>query len=193
MPEPNTRELKHTFVNKLGAIAGLLNLKAGEADDAERQALTESAFRVQAMAIALHHLSLDDGQVALGSYTRDLARRICGRRRAIVETAPLSMPLEEAVTLGLLLTELLIARLRVSPGRSRITVRLTTSDEAGRLDVEDPGPAPPTDYLSDIESPLEAIVLLDLTAQLGGELEFQSGATTTFTLRFPQSEATSNA
>jgi two-component sensor histidine kinase len=133
-----TAEAHHRVKNSLQGVADMLYLARGDADGLER-----AAARVRSIA-AVHDLLARDGAEAI-AVDRLLQRVAADHDDAVqLELQPLSLPVEHAQRVGIVVSELLTNASR--HGRAPVTLTLAGGD-AVRLTVEDAGPrddaAPP--------------------------------------------------
>ena len=109
------REIHHRVKNNLAAVAGLVSLEAGRASaDSAQDVLVDLEGQIRSMALV--HEMLYPAEASPGSireYARELAVRVgqsvgaaAGTFAPAVECAGLRVPLETAVTLGIVVSEL---------------------------------------------------------------------------------------
>lgn len=144
------QEMQHRIANSLQIIASVLLLKArGVKSEETRIHLEETHARVMSLAAVQNHLSFAAGDVDVGAYLTKLCESLAASM--IGNTRPLTLTVRadeatlgshEAVSLGLIVTELVINALKHAfpAGRSgsiRVTYRL---DRQGwTLSVADSG------------------------------------------------------
>ncbi|MFE1602439.1 sensor histidine kinase [Methylobacterium sp. ID0610] len=137
-------ELDHRTKNTLQVIASLLMLQARRSPEAAaRAALDRMAERVGALAAVQRLLGgPDGGGLDLPVFAEEMAGELAaeiepGRLVVVVQVAPVLVPAEQAVPLGLLLHELAANAVRHAfPGERPGTVRIAAVSEAGRLRLE---------------------------------------------------------
>jgi two-component sensor histidine kinase len=187
------REVNHRVANSLQLIASLTRLQEGSvADPAAREALAIMRSRVDAVAQVHRRLYTSDDvhQVALHEYLAGLVEelgRSVGGVAITLSTAPLSVPTDRAVSLGVIVTELVTNALKYAypagAAQGPVRVRLAMEGEAGLLEVEDEGvgsngPAPGGTGLG-------RRIVEALTQTISGSVEHQSGpGGTRVTVRF---------
>jgi two-component sensor histidine kinase len=145
------REVNHRVSNSLQLIASLLGMQAKRNGDAAcRRALAEAHDRVLAVS-QLHRQLYADGDVRfvamdryLGSLVEELGRSVGGDALPTVEcrVEPIRLETDRAVTVGLVVTELVINALKHAypEGGGPVRVRLARRDaETLELAVEDEG------------------------------------------------------
>lgn len=179
------REVDHRVKNSLALIIGLLRLQQrAVADGTARRALAEAADRV--MTVARIHDRLyrggDPGQVDFADYLRglcgDLAASLAGEadRVEVAADAPVPLPVDRAVPLGLIVAELVtnaFKHARGPDGRAHVRVGLSPADGGGLLlRVADNGPGLPAGFdLGAANGGLGTRVVSLLTRQVGAAVE----------------------
>ena len=154
------REMRHRIANSLQIIASILLLKAGSVTSEETKSELRAAHqRVMSVAAVQSHLQFSDGieQIEMGPYltklSAGLASSMVGPRQEIdiaVVASEGTLPTSHAVSIGLIVTELVInaikyafpepresARIRVTFETAKTDWKLTVSDNGvGRQPVE---------------------------------------------------------
>ncbi|WP_043335325.1 sensor histidine kinase [Belnapia moabensis] len=142
------REVNHRVSNSLQLIASLTRLQEGAVQDpAARDALAAMRNRIAAVAQVHRRLYTSDDvrSVALDDYLAGLVEEIArsvGGRPIGFEAEPIEVPTDRAVSLGVILTELVTNALKYAyPAGEEgpITVRLERQDDHGLLAVQDRG------------------------------------------------------
>jgi len=147
------REMRHRIANSLQIIASILLLKAGSVSSEEtKNELRAAHQRVMSVAVVQGHLSASDGieQIEMGPYltklSAGLASSMVGPRQHIDITVAASaggLPTSHAVSIGLIVTELIINAIKYafpearSAARIRVTFEMAESD--WKLTVADNG------------------------------------------------------
>ena len=155
------REMQHRIANSLQIIASILLLKAGSVSSEEtKNELRAAHQRVMSVAAVQSHLHASDGieQIEIGPYLtklcEGLASSMIGPKQnidVVVAASGGALPSSHAVSLGLIVTELIMnaikyafpkaresARIRVTFEMARTDWKLTVSDNGvGRLPSED--------------------------------------------------------
>jgi two-component sensor histidine kinase len=154
--EPTTREemllreMQHRVANSLQIVASILSLKAESVQSEEaRLHLLDARGRVlSAAAVQRQLLAAErEGRVAIGPYLSELCAALAGsmvgnRRMSIVVAAAGTLESDQAVSIGLLVTELVINALKHAFPDNRegkIAVTYTTLAPSWRLSVRDDG------------------------------------------------------
>lgn len=191
------QEVHHRVQNSLQIVNSMLQLQARQTDDARVRGQFESAVnRLMAVSAVHRHLwqSSDARNVHLGPYFQELCADLTRSwgdgwaGQVTVRAAELVIPSQIAVTLALLVTELLTNAAKYAyagaPGPVAVSV-LEADDGALRVSVSDQGRGmQPTVHGSGLGSKLIRI----FTRQLGGQVETQTGAGgTTITIAIPLS------
>ena len=155
------REMRHRIANSLQIIASILLLKAGSVSSEEtKNELRAAHQRVMSVAVVQGHLSASDGieQIEMGPYlaklSAGLASSMVGPKQHIdiaVAASEGELPTSHAVSIGLIVTELVInaikyafperhasARVRVTFEMAKSDWNLTVADNgAGRKDKDE--------------------------------------------------------
>lgn len=179
------REVQHRVKNHLGMVVSLIRLQGRGAPTAE--GFDMLANRVESLKLLYDELSYRGGEnrdaVALGPYLARVARAIAelDHRPEVsveVEFDPFVVPMEVAVNLGLILSELLTNALRHAfPDRGG-TVRANlreTADGAVRLEVADDGVGLPPDAAWPEGFGVGGRILAALVRTLDAELRVAGG------------------
>ena len=147
------REMTHRIANSLQIIASILLLKAGSVSSEEtKNELRAAHQRVMSVATVQNHLSASEGieQIEMGPYltklSAGLASSMVGPKQHIeiaVGAGEGALPTSHAVSIGLIVTELIINAIkyafpeRRSSARIRVTFEMAKSD--WKLTVADNG------------------------------------------------------
>jgi two-component sensor histidine kinase len=147
------REMQHRIANSLQIISSILLLKAGSvASEETKNELRDAHRRVMSVAAIQNHLHASDGieQIEMEPYldklVAGLSSSMIGPQQDIqieVTADPGSLPSSHAVSLGLIVTELIMNALKhafpesSAPGRLRITFEKAKTD--WKLTVADNG------------------------------------------------------
>ena len=147
------REMRHRIANSLQIIASILLLKAGSVSSEEtKKELRAAHQRVMSVAAVQGHLQASDGieQIEIGPYLTKLATGLAssmvGPKQNVaikVVSDPGTLPTSHAVSLGLIVTELIINALKYAfpkvgkSARIRVTFEMAVAD--WKLTVSDNG------------------------------------------------------
>jgi two-component sensor histidine kinase/PAS domain-containing protein len=192
-------EVHHRVKNNLQVIASLLRLEAGRAEPSRSDTVTvlnDMQGRIRSMAL-LHESLYRSGTFAsvdLGGYLRQLSQqafRSFAPSGATVglelELASVSVSLDRAMPVGLLLNELLSNCFKHAFTQQRsgmVRVTLVVEADRCRLTVSDNGVGLPDNFAQKRENSLGLALVSDLTKQLGGVLEIGPGPGSSFALVF---------
>jgi two-component sensor histidine kinase len=147
------REMEHRIANSLQIIASILLLKAGAvASEETRNELRDAHQRVMSVAAVQSHLHASDGidRIDIGAYLNKLcaglATSMVGPNQAIevdVIADPGTLQTSHAVSLGLIVTELIINAIKyafpTAREGARILIRFETDEADWKLSVGDNG------------------------------------------------------
>ena len=200
------KEIHHRVKNNLQIISSLLMMQSEQmpSDDARRM-MHESVYRVRSMAL-IHQLfygseSLE--KIDLGAYAKGLSSSLAGvlapAARITVLAENITVPVDIAVPLGLILNELLTNAFKYglpttadallqahTAGRSDVTVEVSVEGSMLRVAVMDSGPGLPDNVDVATAGTLGLQLVRSLTRQLRGQLTLmrqpQAGITLTFAL-----------
>ena len=182
-------EMSHRVANSLQIVASILMLKARAVTSTESRGHLEDAHRrVMSVATLQHHLKASGNGEAIEVKTyltklcETLAESMIGENSAItlkVVCDAGSVPSEQAVSLGLIVTELVMNALKhafkhgVTDGR--VTVGFEVKNADWKLSVSDNGGGMPATAGKKAIG-LGTTLVSALAQQLGGEIETKSSA-----------------
>ena len=172
------REVNHRVQNSLMIVSSFLNLQARSSKDlAVREQLSEAQRRVGAVALVHRRLYRADQieMIDLARYLEELCQEMIGTlgpewtNKITIDFAPIPTPTDRAVTVGLVLTELMINANKYAYGGEpgAIDVLLEQNREELRLIVADQGRGKASQGSGFGTRMIDAMV-----AQLGGLMEF---------------------
>ena len=138
------REMEHRIANSLQIIASILLLKAGSVTSEEtKNELRAAHQRVMSVATVQSHLHASDGieQIEMGPYltklSAGLASSMVGPAQIIDIVAVASegaLPTSHAVSIGLIVTELIMNAIKYAFPRSRTSARIRVTFEKAKAD-----------------------------------------------------------
>ncbi len=182
------QEMQHRVANSLQIIASILLLKARAVTSEEtRNHLQDAHQRVMSVAAVQQHLHATDGidRIEVGSYLE----KLCGSLASsmIGDSRPITIKVVadqgdiesgEAVSIGLIVTELLINAIKYAfpvdkPG-AQVTVTYEVEGSDWRLMVTDNGVGRQTDRRVTANSGLGTAVVRALAEQLGARIDVVS-------------------
>jgi chemotaxis protein methyltransferase CheR len=201
-------EMQHRIVNSLQIIASILMLKARAVNSEEtRQHLQDAHRRVISVAAVQRHLhrssrtDLIDVEPYLFKLCGSLTESMIGEEhsaRLSVTADPCQMPSADAVSLGLIVTELVINALKYAfpgqPAGATVTVRYEANGTDWKLSVCDNGVGRAEAAGTPAKGGLGTSLVNALAQQLNAKVESTSSSDgltvtithATFTSRFPQ-------
>jgi|CXWL01.1.fsa_nt_gi PAS domain S-box-containing protein len=192
------REVHHRVKNNLQVISSLLRFQSKKVTDPTALiAFQDGQDRLKSMMLVHEKLYRSEGLACIdfGDYVRALTEGVCqsykhlrAKVHVVVESEPVTLPVEIALPSGMILTELLTNALKYAfPGEVRGTVRIQVLAGMGRfsLTVEDTGVGLPEGL--DIEHPTTFGLQLvkGLAVQLNGALTLRRGRGAAMTVDIP--------
>lgn len=136
------REGDHRIQNSLQIVGGMLQMQLKQTDDVVvREQLEEAIGRVQAVALVHGRLHRSDEPqvVSVDAYVRELLQDLGAslgedwKRELRVSTAPISAPTELAMSVGLVLTELVLNAVKYAYGGAAGPLEIDLHDRGGAL------------------------------------------------------------
>jgi PAS domain S-box-containing protein len=192
------KEIHHRVKNNMQVISSLLNMQAAHFKDPSlRDAFNEARGRVKSMALIHEKLyqAASLSHLNFGDYLKDTTAAISrsfGKSTisCVVDAEEVSLSIENAIPLGLIVHELLSNAFKHAfPGERKGVIHLSlTWSPAGtiQLTVRDDGIGVPGD-LDFRKSPTLGLQLVnDLVDQIEGTIELQGGEGTWFAITFQQ-------
>ena len=202
------REMRHRIANSLQIIASILLLKAGTVRSEETKSELRAAHqRVMSVAAVQSHLHASDciEQIEMGPYLEKLcsglASSMVDPRQHVAITASADagvLPTSHAVSIGLIVTELIINAVKYafpvprSAARIRVTFEIAKSD--WKLTVADNGVGRRQNDQPDASNGLGTVLVAALAKQLRAQVSEHSSkkgmavavTKATFELRLPR-------
>jgi two-component sensor histidine kinase len=193
------REIHHRVKNNLAIISSLLSLQANAAGDrATREAFRDSQDRVWSMALVHEQLyrSATLSHLDFGAHLRELAGNVAhsygAQNRGVrldFDLIAVLLDLDTAIPVSLIFNELLSNAYKHGypgdrTGRIEVVLR-REAEESLVLRVGDDGVGIRPGVDMNKPSTLGLKIVRNLTEQVRGQIDIQSTAGTTFTLRFP--------
>lgn len=183
-------EMEHRIANSLQIIASILLLKArAVASEETRQHLTDAHQRVMSVAAVQSHLQVSHGIdiISVGPYLTklcdSLASSMIGDNHAIslkVISGPGVIGSAQAVSLGLIVTELVINALKYAFPTQRSAAQILVEYESKgpdwRLTISDNGSGKGTVQGNAPSTGLGTLIVKALVKQLGARMEVSSDA-----------------
>jgi len=195
------REIHHRVKNNLQTVISLLNLQTkGIRVEGARLALQQLKMRIQTLGLVHRHLYESEGlkSVDLRTFLGELCRLLQDgsgtsywQVRCNLDIAPVSLPIERAVPLALLVTELVTNSFKhgFPDGRAgTINVQLMIEQNDAKLLVADDGigtSPTATGSESGERAGLGVVLIEALARQLGGTIAWSGPPGTAATVSFP--------
>jgi len=191
------KEVHHRVKNNMQVISSLLKLGAGAIKNKEDAAVfKDSQDRIKSMALVYNKLyqAEDLAHIDFREYVRELIRNLVPSYRAVagkvttsVECGDVSLGVDQAIPCGLVINELITNSLKYAFPSSRggeIKVSLAENEGEVELTVSDNGVGIPAS-LDLANSPTLGLRLVgNLVEQLGGKIELDRTAGTSFKITF---------
>ena len=198
------REIHHRVKNNLQIIISILRLQNRHITDPGTQAiLLDSESRVRSMALVHEKLyrSIDLAHIDIGDYLRDLSRYLFntysvsqGHVTFSVKISDISLDINRAIPLGLILNELLSNALKHAfPPQSGGEIAITGSqtEDTITLSVQDNGAGMPDGFDWRHSASLGMHLVVTLIEQVHGTIEKEEhGRGTCFVLKIPRNAGT---
>lgn len=193
------REMSHRVKNHLNSLQSTLHLQLEESRDETKvvSILTESINRIKSMSRLYDRLQRAPAVTSIGlrEYLETLISDVVatGGRQEETETdldvEDLQLTVEQAVSLGLVLNELVTNSLKHAiphgePGRISVSVKSAGSHIEAR--VSDSGPGVSPDYLDYNRETLGMQIVSAIVGQHNGEFFLEDPESSTFLVRLPR-------
>ncbi len=193
------REVHHRVKNHLQSLQAMLSMEVQNAKDDKKlsDVLTSSINRINAMSRLYDRLQdkPEVKTVALKEYLLALAHDIAesGERsqpaKISIEVDELHVLIEQAVSVGLILNELITNSLKHSPdgsGSAEIGVAVRGRERYIEVEVWDSGTGLPADFLDTHHDTLGIQIIDAIVAKHGGSLELFDPDRSGFRVRLPR-------
>jgi chemotaxis protein methyltransferase CheR len=178
------REMRHRIANSLQIIASILLLKAGSVTSEEtKNELRAAHQRVMSVATVQSHLHASDGieEIEMGPYltklSAGLASSMVGPKQHIdiaVAASAGALPTSHAVSLGLIVTELIMNAIKYAFPQARASARIRVTFEKAKSDwkltVSDNGVGRLQNAESDTSTGLGTALIGALAKQLNAQI-----------------------
>ena len=179
-----TQEVSHRVKNSLSIVAGLLSMQARTSANVEVSNALRAAGRRVGTIAAVHDRLWRNNQshsVDLEEFLVGLAHQLeASASGSIVDCQSISLEVstEQAVTLGLLVNELVTNAIKYAYGEDggRVAVELSSDESSAlRLSVRDFGKGLPVNFDAATSGGLGLKLIRSLGVQLGGRATWRSG------------------
>lgn len=176
--------MRHRIANSLQIIASILLLKAGTVSSEEtKNELRAAHQRVMSIATVQGHLHASDGieQIEMGPYLKKLsaglAASMVGPKQLIdivVAASEGTLPTSHAVSIGLIVTELIMNAIKYAFPKKRTSARIRVTFEKSKSDwkltVSDNGVGRLHSKASDGSTGLGTVLIGALAKQLSAQI-----------------------
>ncbi len=192
------REIHHRVKNNLQVVSGLLLLQSGQVNDPALKAIfSEVEVRVRSMALVHERLYSEHtlSNLDFANYLQTLAGELLqsisigATVKLEADLDPVRVPVDTAIPLGLIATELVTNALKYAyKGRKEGVLKLSLKPVAeGRFElaVADDGPGLPAEFDPAKATSLGLRLVRMLSQQIGGEVVFASGPGAPCRVTFP--------
>jgi len=199
------KEIHHRVKNNLMIISSLLNLQSRYIKDEESKTIfKESRNRTKFMALIHERLyqSADLKRIDFGNYIRTLANDLyhtyvmdTGLIKLNVDVDDVMLDINTSIPLGLIVNELVTNSLKHAfpPGKSgEINIKFHSSDDKYLLEVKDNGIGFPKDIDYKNTESLGLRLVISLTEQIDGKIEFNNTSGTSFKIIFTEEKFDEN-
>jgi PAS domain S-box-containing protein len=191
------KEVHHRVKNNLQIISSLLNLQSRTSkDETTRAIFKDSQDRIMTMAL-IHEKLYQSGNFARVDFHAYLTSLVTFLFRSMpahhveyaLDVEPIDLSIDSAIPCGLIVNELLTNTLKHAfPGGKSGTVLVGLNkqgDSRAVISVKDTGIGLPSDIDLHSTRSLGLHLVSILTEQIGGSIEIERGAGTTFRVSFP--------
>jgi two-component sensor histidine kinase len=188
------KEVHHRVKNNLQLVQSMILLQ----DDGSDFASFKEAICSRISAMSLLHETLyrtkNEGESNLTDYAARIAELVIGNERDRIDlrvpvpAEPVQTNLEKAIPFGLLVNELVTNSLKHGfPDGRRGTLTVAVSRVGGRirLEVSDDGRGLPADFRIGDSGGLGLVLAEALSAQIGGQLRWETAGGARFYVEFP--------
>ena len=193
------KEIHHRVKNNMQVISSILNLQAGYVEDARARALfADCQGRVQSMAMIHEKLyrSANLATLDFGQHVRELTEgmvssfgEVAERVRLQIEAETVTLDIDSAIPVGLILNELVTNALKYAfPGGRAGTLRIALRRDGPErilLSVADDGIGLPEGLEVGRSRSLGLKMIHSLTRQIRGQVEVRRGTGVEFRISFP--------
>jgi two-component system, sensor histidine kinase PdtaS len=191
------KELEHRVKNSLNLVSSLLNIAKSEISDPKALAvMTDTASRIKSLSSIYErlYLSEDATSIDFSIYIENIVRSIFDtfssdskRIRFDLEAEPFAIDTKTAISLGLIVNELLTNAIKYAfPGDRSGVVRIALDSKDGEatLAVSDDGIGLPDVNILESSTTMGMTLIRLLTEQIGGSMSVEVSEGTTFSLFF---------
>jgi PAS domain S-box-containing protein len=191
------KELQHRVKNSLSLVSSFLDIAKSELSDERAIAVLEdTASRIGSMSTIYENLYLSESlrTIDFAKYVEQVGKSVFeaynvdpSRVRLETELRPVGIDTKRAISLGLILTELLTNSFKYAfPGGAPGTIRiaLDAGDEAIRLTVADDGVGLPDAGMFETAQTMGMTLVRLLVGQIAGSMRVDSSRGTSVTVEF---------
>lgn len=181
------RELYHRTKNNMQVICSMLSLRSAQlGDEAAKAIIKDASSHIHSMALVhemlyeSHNLSSIDLERYLAELAQFLVAGEAGAGALVglsLQLSPFVVSIEEAIPIGLLVTELMTNSIRhASAGRERLSIRVALASHEGlaTLEIADDGPGFPLGFDWRASESMGLRIITTLAKQIRASIEFES-------------------
>jgi len=200
-------EIHHRVKNNLAIVSSLIELQKPDTDENEdvREMLSDIQSRIKSIAMIHEKLYKSEtlSDINVKEYLNDLidsVARAYGSKHKKIEIVkeidPINLNINEGITLGLLINELLNNAYKHAfseAGGGTLKVLLKKDNSHMKLTIADNGKGLPEDFSFEGGQSLGMTLISTLSGNLGSEMKVSGGEWTEFTMEIPTGEEESNS
>ncbi len=169
------KEVHHRVKNNLQLMYGFMSLQLNRAEsELVKEAISESKERVSVLSVIHNNLSFSENpeKIDIQSYLPDIANNLSNlslqkKMVAVCDVESFSLPIKKAVSLGLIINEIITNSIKYaegSSGQKHLYINANVTDNTLELEVYDDGVK--RKYQDQVMNSLGTLIIKDLIKQL---------------------------